>query len=109
MNLALITGLLLACIGMLSLCLGLERNYKQLGQPAPPKAVLTLLRGAGWLALVGSLVFNVMAWGWAMGPVGCLGMLSVAGLSLVFLLPYAKDVSAWVKRLCTIATGSALK
>lgn len=94
MNLALISGLLLACLGMTSLCLGLARNYKPLGRPAPATPVLNVLRGTGWLALIASLGCNVMAWGWAMGPVGWLGMLSLAGVALVFLLPYAPRVRA---------------
>lgn len=94
MNLALISGLLLACLAMTCLCLGLARNYKSLGRPAPGAPVLNVLRGTGWLALIASLGCNVSAWGWAMGPVGWLGMLSLAGVALVFLLPYVPRARA---------------
>jgi hypothetical protein len=46
------------------------------------------LRSAGWLALLASLVLCAQAWGWAMGPVAWFGVLSLAGLLLVMLLPY---------------------
>lgn len=81
-------GVLFAYVGMLSLCLGLERHYKQVwGKPGP----LWLRRGlrcVGWMALAMSLLLCSAAWGWAMGPVGWLGALSLAGLVLVMLLPY---------------------
>ncbi|MOA68604.1 hypothetical protein D3C78_1963020 [compost metagenome] len=46
------------------------------------------LRGAGWLALLVSLLLCVQAWGWAMGPVAWFGVISLAGMVVVMLLPY---------------------
>lgn len=89
MNLALMAGLLLAYTGMLGLCLGLERYYKQLKQPAPAPVVLRALRCAGWMALVASFACGVQAWGTAMGAVAWFGNLSLAALALVFMLPYS--------------------
>ncbi len=34
------------------------------------------------------MLVSAAAWGWAMGPVGWFGLISLAGLALVFLLPY---------------------
>ncbi|MBX8513170.1 DUF3325 domain-containing protein [Pseudomonas cichorii] len=89
MSIALITSLLLAYSGMLGLCLGLERHYKQLSQRPPSKTLRHTLRTAGWLALAGSFFTSAQVWGWAMGPVGWLGLVSMTGLALVLLLPYA--------------------
>ncbi|WP_336335500.1 DUF3325 domain-containing protein [Pseudomonas putida] len=81
-------GVLFAYAGMLGLCQGLERHYKQVWNHACPRALRVTLRGAGWLALLASLVLFAQAWGWAMGPVAWFGALSLAGMLLVMLLPY---------------------
>lgn len=83
-----IGGVVFAYAGMLGLCQGLERHYKQVWSRACPRALRIGLRSAGWLALLASLVMCAQAWGWAMGPVAWFGALSLAGLLLVMLLPY---------------------
>lgn len=88
MMILVIGALLFAYVGMLSLCLGLERHYKQVWGKLGPWWLCSSLRAAGWLALVVSLLLCAAAWGWAMGPVAWLGVLSLAGLGLVMLLPY---------------------
>jgi hypothetical protein len=89
MSIAWVASLLLAFSGMLGLCLGLERHFKQIWQRAPSPGLRRTLRTAGWLALAASFATCVLAWGWAMGPVGWFGLMSLAGISLVLLLPYA--------------------
>jgi hypothetical protein len=89
MSLTLMSAALLAASGMLSLCLGLERHYKQLLERVPARLVLQGLRVTGWLALAAGFATCVMTWGWAMGPVGWFGLTSLAGLALVMLSPYA--------------------
>jgi hypothetical protein len=89
MSIAWVASLLLAFSGMLGLCLGLERHFKQIWQRAPSSGLRRTLRTAGWLALAASFAASVLAWGWAMGPVGWFGLMSLAGISLVLLLPYA--------------------
>jgi hypothetical protein len=86
---ALIAALLLACGGMLGLCLGLERHYKQLWQRLPSPMLRRGLRGVGWVLLAASFAVSVQVWGWAMGPVAWFGLISLAGLSVAFLLPYS--------------------
>ncbi|MCX2891501.1 DUF3325 domain-containing protein [Pseudomonas sp. DCB_BI] len=81
-------GMLFAYAGMLGLCQGLERHYQHVWNRACPRLLRVVLRGAGWLALLVSLVLCAQAWGWAMGPVACLGAISLAGMLLVMLLPY---------------------
>ena|SRR6218665_1748045 len=98
MTSAVIAAFLLAYSGMLGLCLGLERHFKQLWQRPPATWLRRSLRAAGWLGLVGSFALSVSVWGWAMGPVAWSGLLSLAGLALVLLLPYAE-------RLCLLVAG----
>lgn len=93
MSLALIASLLLAYSGMLGLCLGLERHFKQIWQLVPSTLIRRVLRVGGWSALAGSFAASVFAWGWAMGPVGWFGLMSLAGITLVLLLPYAARLS----------------
>lgn len=81
-------GVVFAYAGMLGLCQGLERHYKQVWNRPCPRALRIGLRGAGWLALLASLVLCAQAWGWAMGPVAWFAVLSLVGVVLVMLLPY---------------------
>ncbi len=81
-------GVLLAYAGMAALCQGLERHFKQTWQRPPSPGLRRALRLSGWALLAASLAAGVHAWGWAMGPVGWLGQISLAGLLLVLLLPY---------------------
>lgn len=89
MSPALMGAALLALSGMLGLCLGLERHYKQLLAGQPRQVTLRTLRVLGWLALAASFVGCVVHWGWAMGPVGWFGLMSLAGFALVIWAPYA--------------------
>lgn len=88
MNVPLMLSTLLALGGMLALCLGLERHFKQFCTRKPPNRILQGIRIAGWLALAGSLWTSAGAWGWAMGTVGWVGLISIAGITLVFVAPY---------------------
>ncbi|HKS13121.1 MAG TPA: DUF3325 domain-containing protein [Pseudomonas sp.] len=96
MGMMFVGGLLFAYSGMLALCQGLERHYKQVwGKPC---AVWQrrVLRALGWVGLGVSFVLCVQAWGWAMGPVGWFGVMSLSGLVLVMLLPYVPRVAVWL-------------
>ncbi|MFO2465973.1 DUF3325 domain-containing protein [Pseudomonas sp. 15FMM2] len=81
-------ALLLACAGMLGLCLGLERHYKQAWRRLPHRFVRRSLRVMGWLMLAASFGVCVQIWDWAMGPVAWLGLISLGGLGVALLLPY---------------------
>lgn len=102
MGVSVFAGLLLAYNGMVALCLGLERHYKQVWQRVPGAGRRQVLRALGWLALLGSLGASVAAWGWAMGPIAWLGLVSMAGLALVLLLPY------WPRVAVAVAAGGWL-
>lgn len=89
-------GMLLAYTGMLGLCLGLERHYRQVWQRAPSLWLRRTLRAAGWLALGLAFPACVQAWGVAMGPVGWFGLVSLTGFVLVLLLPHAPHLAVWL-------------
>ena len=86
----------LAYVGMLALCQGLERHYKQVWGQAPSARLRRVLRVGGWLCLGLSLWCCAQAWGWAMGPVGWFGMLSLSGFGLLMLLPYRPRLAVWL-------------
>lgn len=96
MMLTVIGGSLFAYAGMLGLCQGLERHYKQVWQRPCPRSLRLALRGLGWAGLVVSLLLCAQAWGWAMGPVAWFGVISLAAVVLVMLLPYWPRVAVWL-------------
>ena len=109
---AFFAGLLLAYAGMAALCQGLERHYKQVWQCLPPPRRRRALRLLGWALLAASFAASVAAWGWATGPVGWFGQISLAGFALVLLLPYQPRLALlWpgpallVWLLCRLAGG----
>lgn len=81
-------SVLFAYAGMLGLCQGLERHYKQVWQRSPSPALRLSLRALGWLGLLLSLLLCAQAWGWSMGAVAWFGVISLAAMVLVMLLPY---------------------
>lgn len=85
-----------AYIGMLALCQGLERHYKQVWNNAPSPGLCRILRAAGWLSLVLSMYFCAQAWGWAMGSIGWFGLISLSGFGLLMLLPYRSRLAVWL-------------
>jgi hypothetical protein len=86
----------LAYAGLLALCLSMDRHHQELmgRRPQPPRRYA--LRGLGWALVALSAWPCVAAWGWAMSPVGWLGLLTAAALPLVFLLPYAPRLAIWL-------------
>ena len=84
---------LLSYGGLLTLSLAMPKHYQAiLGQSSlPPNAslVLLILKIVGWLILGLSLVVTVSTAGWSFGPVQWIGFLSIAGLTLIFVLSYA--------------------
>ncbi len=83
-------GLCLAYAGFMGLCLAMERHHEQVfGSRRIPVWRGRLLRIVGWLLLALSLLPVVLETGWAVGIVLWAGLLTAAGVSLAFLLPYA--------------------
>jgi len=84
----LMLSLSLAYAGMLGLCLGMERHWKQLASARLPAVVRRLCTPAGGalLGLSGWIATDI--WSSAMAAVAWFGMISLTGLALVLLLPY---------------------
>lgn len=96
MNLALLAAPLLAYAGMLGLCLGMERHWKQLANPRLPAAGRRLCRvlGAALLILAGYAASRV--WPGGMAVVAWFGLIALGGLALLMLLPYAPRLALWL-------------
>lgn len=86
-------ALLAAGAGLMALCLAMPRHRRQLRLAPPRRAAQQRLRWTGAAAIVLSLLFCSLAWGWSIGPVAWLGLLTLAGLGLVFLLPVVEQRS----------------
>ncbi|UBM26847.1 DUF3325 domain-containing protein [Pseudomonas sp. p1(2021b)] len=108
MTMMMVGGLLWAYAGMVGLCQGLERHYKQVWGRACPSLLRRSLRGGGWAALAISLLLCAEAWGWAMGPVAWFGMISLAAVVLVLLLPYWPRLAIGLVGLLPLWTVSIL-
>jgi len=79
---------LIAYAGCVALCLAMEKHFVDLLGRKPRHGQLRLLRSAGWLLLVLSLVLSVHLRGWAHGLVEWTAVM-MAGVTLwVFGLPY---------------------
>lgn len=82
--------------GMLGLCLAMNRHHAQVFRRPPGRLLGRGLRLGGWMLLGLALWLCGLAWGWAIGPVAWFGLLSAAALGLVFLLPHAPRLAAWL-------------
>jgi hypothetical protein len=80
--------------GLLALCLAMPKHYRQVFVLAPAGTSRYLLKIGGWLSLSASLAASVATNGWSFGPVEWIGMLAVAGLMIVFMLPYVPRMAA---------------
>ncbi|WP_417780178.1 DUF3325 domain-containing protein [Stutzerimonas xanthomarina] len=85
---ALCASFLLAYAGMLGFCLGKERHWKQLVNPRVPTGLRRLCVPAGGLLLGLAVYTSWQVWPGGMAVVGWFGFISLAGFSLLMLLPY---------------------
>lgn len=91
--------LLLAYGGMTTLCLAMNRHYRQVRFGAPDKRFKVVMRLTGSILLLLALMLGIVGWGPAIGPVVWFGVLSVGALALIFLLPYYPRLvvkSSWI-------------
>lgn len=105
MTLAFIASLSLAYAGMLALCLGMERHFKQVFGRPPVAHWRAGLRAAGWSLLATSLYAAALAWGAGMGAVGWFGLISLSGFGLLLLLPWAPRLALWLPAGGAVAWG----
>jgi hypothetical protein len=104
----LLLSLLLAYAGMLSFCLCMERHWKQLVGTRLPASVRSLGKPLGALLLVLALYAASGAWLGGMALVGWFGLVSLAGLALLLLLPYAPRLVLWLPVFGALLWGVAL-
>lgn len=102
---ALLLALSLAYAGMLGLCLGMERHWKQLASPRLPPAARRACAPAGVLLLALAGWAAGMLWPPAIAVVAWFGMLSLTGLVLVLLLPYRPRLALLLPLLGTLLAG----
>jgi len=87
----------LAYIGFSTLCVAMERHHGEVfgTRRIPPRRQITL-RVAGWLLLAASFPVVITQWGWSFGPVAWCGMLTLAALPIVLLLPWRPRLVLWL-------------
>lgn len=100
-------SLTLAYAGMLLLCLGMERHWKQLASPRLPAALRRVCRPLGALALAVAVYTCGFIWNPGMAWVAWLGLISLAGLALLLILPYAPRVAIGLPVAGAAACGLA--
>lgn len=77
------------------LSLAMPKHYRHvIGADADDQWSRGLFRVSGWLLIALSFGLCVHAAGWQFGPVQWVGLLVVAGMLLVFLLPYKPKMAA---------------
>ncbi|MEH6799185.1 MAG: DUF3325 family protein [Halopseudomonas sabulinigri] len=74
--------------GMLACCLGMERHWKKRASRLPT-SWRRYCRPLGVLLLALAAYLAMQLWPLAMAWVAWLGLISLSGLGLLFLLPYA--------------------
>ncbi len=88
-------AMLAAIAGFTGLCLAMPRHHRQIHWRVPRPSTLAWLRVIGAAGVAVSLLFCGLAWGWGIGPVAWLGLLTLAGLAVIFLLlPAAAKLTA---------------
>jgi hypothetical protein len=87
----LILSLGLAYAGMLGLCLGQPRHFIQVFARPSSLPLSNGLRLAGTISLIGCLTNCIFWWGAPIGAVGCMGLMSVSGLTWAFSVNYLRS------------------
>jgi len=93
----------LAYAGFAALCLGMDRHYEDVFDRSLPRRHKLLLRTLGWLGLTLSLMASAHAWGWSYGTIEWVGILSFAGLLLIWALTYVPRVALAAGGACAVA------
>lgn len=98
-----IAAFCLAYAGFSALCLGMDRHYEDVFDRELPRRHRTPLRIAGWVALALSLCASAAVWGWSYGTVEWIGILSFAGLILIWFVSYRPAAALSAGALCAVA------
>jgi Protein of unknown function (DUF3325) len=94
---------LLVYAGLAALCLAMDRHHRQIWQRTPGSRTRMALRVLGVCLLVGSLLASVHAAGGPLGVVAWFGILTLAGVLLVLLLPYAPRMAGVLAVIAPLA------
>jgi dolichyl-phosphate-mannose--protein O-mannosyl transferase len=95
-------AMVLAYCAWSALAIGMDRHYADIhGRGAePPAAMRRRMRRLGTLGIALTFAVAVRMQGWTIGPVGCLGFLTMAGVLQVLSLTYVPArVPVWSRRL----------
>lgn len=98
-----IAAFCLAYAGFAALCLGMDRHYEAVFDRELPRRHRTPLRVFGWVALALSLFASANVWGWSYGTVEWIGILSLAGLTLIWFVSYRPVPALAAGGLCAVA------
>jgi hypothetical protein len=107
MNVAFPLSLTLAYTGMLFVCLGMERHWKQLASPRLPVHLRQLCVPLGVAALALAVYGCNLIWQTGMAWVAWFGMISLSGLALLLLLPYAPRAVVGLPAVALVACAIA--
>lgn len=97
------TAFCLAYAGFAALSLGMDRHYEDVFDRALPRRRRLALRSLGWLGLALSLWASAGAWGWGYGTVEWIGILSLAGLLLIWFLTFWPRAALGAGGACALA------
>lgn len=99
-----IAAFCLAYAGFAALCLAMDRHYEDVFDRAIPAHHRTSLRLLGWTALALSLWASTAVWGWSYGTVEWIGILSFAGLILIWFVSYRPVAALSAGAVCAAAS-----
>jgi hypothetical protein len=80
--------LTLAYAGLTALALAMKRHHEAALSAKPPAARLRAFRSAGWVLMTFMVASCLRLWPTGLALSMALGLVTLAGLPLVFLLPY---------------------
>lgn len=104
-------AMVLAYCAWSALAIAMDRHYADIhGRGAePPEMLRRRMRRLGTLGIVLTFAVAVKMQGWTIGPVGCLGFLTMAGVLQVLSLTYVPArVPVWSRWLLYVAPVLAL-
>ncbi|MBP5858368.1 DUF3325 domain-containing protein [Marivibrio halodurans] len=97
-------ALAVSYIGMLVLCLAMDRHGRDVLGRVPGRGGRLAARLLGSALLAGALVLCFDRWGHAIGTTAWLGLVTVAGLVLILLLPFSVRAAGTGARMaCLLA------
>jgi len=88
--------LTLAYAGLTALALAMKRHHEAALGAKPPPARLRAFRIGGWVLIALMVASCLRLWPTGLALSMALGLITLAGLPLVFLLPYRPRLMVWL-------------